>query len=352
MAISYFTKLSGTSFHQEELSKVKPRVTPLRLVPRPDNEYDQYAVEVQALLDDWVQIGWIQKGHNQELQKVLLDGEDVLIECTEITGQDKSTLGCNVGIAYGKDDSADAPKQLPKQIVVLGDEPYIWWDEANHKAYSPDMKELYSGSKVEKAPFGEFDPTYPAKALSKKTGVKPQDIVDMWTWNGDVASRYGTLVHEALEHYWLYNEQMMMLDDAKKRECRAWNWMPDDLGRIVEAFLKHLRTWNSVKPEVRIKYQQYTGIVDLLEEMPDRYIIHDYKITNEIKDVKYPCLEGGKVPFKKYTLQQNCYRYIIEQVTGKETTMMLHQWNGEKWTAHALPRVADNIFKEELWKKK
>lgn len=350
MKISYFTKLSGTSFHQAELARVKPKTTSLRLVPRPDNEYDKFAVEVQALLDDWVQIGWIQKGKNEAIQKALLDGQDVHIECTDITGLDKDTLGCNVGIEYGEDDSVVEILRLPEQIVTLGDEPKIYWDEENHKAYSMSGQELYSGSKIEKYPFPEFDPTYPAKALAKRTGVKAEDIRDMWEWNGDVASRYGVLIHEALEHYWLYNEQMAELDVARKRECNASNWMPTDLGEIVEKFLARFGDHEKVTPEVRVKYKQYTGIIDLLEERGDEFYIHDYKVTKELKEMGYPCLDDKKL---KYTLQQNCYRYIIEKVTGRKVVaMLLHQWDGTDWHQHSIDRISDKIFEEELWKQK
>ena len=52
MKISYYTKLSGTSFRQDavaELSKVKGTAL-LRVVPEPENEYDKYAVKVEAML--------------------------------------------------------------------------------------------------------------------------------------------------------------------------------------------------------------------------------------------------------------------------------------------------------------
>lgn len=350
MKVSYYTKLSGTSFHQADVFKVKPKSTPLRCIARENNEYDPFAVEVQACIDgDWVQIGWIQKGKNEAIHKYLLAGGEVRIVCTDVTGQEKDTLGVNVGIEYGSDDSVSVEK-LPEQAVFIGDEPKIYWDEENHKAFSLDGKELYSGSKIEKYPFPEFDPTYPAKALAKKTGVIMEDIKAMWEWNGDIASRYGTIIHEALEHYWLYHTPMQLLDEAKGRKCQPQNWMPQDIGVIVEKFLKHLGEWGVVKPEVRVKYKQYTGIVDLLEETPDGYNIHDYKITHELKELSYPCLDGKRI---KYTLQQNCYRYIIEQVTGKKVLgMYLHQWDGESWSRHTIDRINDNIFEEELWKQK
>jgi hypothetical protein len=62
MKHSYYTKLSGTSFRQDAIKKVTNN-TKLRLIPRPENEYDQFAIEVQGLLEDgWTQIGWIPKG--------------------------------------------------------------------------------------------------------------------------------------------------------------------------------------------------------------------------------------------------------------------------------------------------
>ena len=56
MKHSYYTKLSGTSFRQDAIKKVNNN-TKLRLIPRPENEYDQFAIEVQALLED----GWTQR---------------------------------------------------------------------------------------------------------------------------------------------------------------------------------------------------------------------------------------------------------------------------------------------------
>ena len=60
MKTSYFTKLSGTSFRQDavaELAKNQNHAL-LRCVPEPDNEYDQYAVRVEAMLGrmdaDWL----------------------------------------------------------------------------------------------------------------------------------------------------------------------------------------------------------------------------------------------------------------------------------------------------------
>lgn len=347
MKHSYYTKLTGTSFHQEEILKMEDK-TPLRCIPRPDNEYDPNAVEVQALLGkEWKQIGWIAKGQNEDIHKELLAGKTVTIVCSGITGADQKTRGVNVGIEYGEGDSETDIRSLPKQICLFGDEPFVFWSEADHKAYDQKGNELYSGSKIEKAGFKEFDPTYPAKALAKKTGHKAEDIAEAWRWNGDASSRYGTLIHNALEHWCLFQEMAMDIDEAMGRTPGPHNWMPDDLADIVDAFYNHLGNHGNLIPEARIKWKKYTGICDLIEERDDGFIIHDYKIVRELKEIKYPCLGEKRM---KYTLQQNCYRYILEQATGRQVlSMQLHQFN-RNWHRYTIETVDDSIFEEELWR--
>ena len=53
MKVSYYTKLAGTSFRQDAVTALAKSKTPmLRLVPEPENEYDNYAVRVEAMLKD------------------------------------------------------------------------------------------------------------------------------------------------------------------------------------------------------------------------------------------------------------------------------------------------------------
>lgn len=340
--ISYYGKASGTSFCQEALAKISPKKTPLRLVPE-ENEYDEFATRIEALLKDgWTKVGYIPKGKNQEINKFLKDGGEVAIECSDVTGgtDEHPTLGLNYGITYGDDSAIDPAdmRDMECQDVVFGDDDYIFFDVKEHKAYDKDGHELLSGSRAEKQLRPEVDLTYPAKAMSKTTGVKSEDILALWDHNRDLSADFGTLVHAALEHYLRYAPVMRKIDENKEREHTAKNWMPDYLGDIVDKFIETSGLKEHPFVEARIKCGRRTGIVDCLLVNPEEgtFSIWDYKVTKELKEVKYTGL--GK--HMKYTVQQNFYREIIEDVTNYTCSeMLLWQWDGEKWSSHALEKV-------------
>lgn len=335
--ISYYTKLSGTSFRQEEIKKLK-KGTPLRCVPRPENEYDSYAVEVQALLNDgWVQIGWIQKGKNIEIQKQLLDGLEVKISLSEVTGIDKETLGVNVAIEYGDDSGLDPidMRDFEEQKVLIGDSDYIFFDTVNHKAYDEYGHELLSGSNAEKQFAPTFDPKYPAKAIAKKTGTLVDDIVAIWENKGDLAAEYGTLIHSALEKYLPYASELRKIDENQEREHTAKNWMPEAVGEIVDKFVETSGIKEAKNVECRIKFGNRTGIVDLLLVDGKEFTLLDYKIMPEVKEVKYNIF--GKQ--RKYTVQQNFYREILEDNGYKCKGMFLWNWDGKEWKKIKIAKV-------------
>lgn len=343
MKLSYFTKLSGTSFRQEEIKKLKAR-TMLRVVPRPDNEYDQFAIEVQALLDDgWTQIGWIPKGKNVDMAEWLGEGGEVKIMLSAVTGggADTPTMGVNVAVEYGKDDSVDLSK-LKKEKVIYGDSDFIYFDEANHLAYDADGKLLLSGSKFEEKYHPEFNLKYPAKAIAKRSGLYESDIIDLWDHKRDMSADYGTLVHKALEEAHSFLPIIKKLDENLEEEELFNRLLPNDLAKIVNAYFKFREKItpgflsNKIEPEVRIKFEGLTGIVDNIEWHGDNFYIFDYKVTEEIKVTKYV----GGFKDKKYTLQQNFYRYILEKVTnGKCLGMALMVWNGKEWSKEDITNI-------------
>lgn len=338
MRVSYYTKLAGTSFRQDALAKVKPGKTLMRAVAEPENEYDKYAVRIEALLSDgWELVGYIAKGKNKDIQAELLNGGIVSIECKDVTGGDKATLGCNIGVTYGEGDSAIDPadmRDMLTQEVAYGDDEIIFFDKEKHKAYDRDGHELVSGSNFEKMFRQEPQLQYAARALSKSTGVQSSDIMDLWEHNRDLSADLGTLVHEALDYYYKYNDAMRKIDENKEREHTAKNWMPDYLGDIVDKFVKASGI-TLAETEIRIKMGRRTGIVDNLARTDEGLTLNDYKIVKELKDVKY---EGvGKE--LKYSLQQNFYRDILEDFGLRIDKMYLWQYDGEKWSRHELKRI-------------
>ena len=339
MKVSYYTKLSGTSFRQDavaELAKAKSPI--LRAVAEPENEYDEYAVRVEAMLSDgWEQVGYIQRGKNQEIQKRLLEGHDVSIKLTAVTGEDKATLGVNVAVEYSDDSGIDPAdmRDFEKQRVFIGDADYVWFDTINHKAYDENGKELLSGSNAEKMFLEPVDLTYPAKAISKKTGAKVEDIMAIWDNKRDLAADYGTLVHAALEKYLTYSKILKKIDANQEREHTAKNWMPESIGEVVDKFVKTSGINEAKCTEVRIKSGNRTGIVDLLILDDKNFTLMDYKIMPEVKQVKYK--KFGKA--MKYQIQQNFYREIIEDNGYTCKGMFLWNWNGNKWQKIEVPKI-------------
>lgn len=347
MKHSYYTKLSGTSFRQDAIKNVTTN-TKLRLIPRPDNEYDQFAIEVQALLEDgWTQIGWIPKGQNVDMAMWMGEGGSVDIEVSSVTGgtEKAPTMGVNVAVTYGKNDSVDLSTLL-RVRVDYGDEEFVYFDEKNHIAYDANGKQLLSGSQFEEKYHPEFNANYPAKALAKKTGVLEADILDMWDMKRNLSAEHGTLAHKALEMAHKYWNQIEELDYTLEEDKHFSRLLPASLEVIVEEYF-NFRTKKTpdfakhkIEVEVRIKWEGLTGIVDNLEWTDDGFYIWDYKFTDEIKQVKF-----GNFKDKKYTLQQNFYRYILEKATGKKCLgMNLLVWDGVMWRVEPI----NNIDVEEL----
>lgn len=338
MKTSYYTKLAGTSFRQESLAKVIPGKTLMRAVAEPENEYDKFAVRIEALLKDgWELVGYIAKGKNKDIQAELLNGGTVSIVCKEITGLDKETLGCNIGVTYGEDDSGIDPAELRDmeiQEVAYGDDDVVYFDSIKHKAYDKNGKELLSGSNFEKKMRPEVNLSFAAKALAKSTGTLSDDIVAMWDVNRDMSADFGTLVHKGLEQYFKYGDIMRKIDERKERKHTAKNWMPDYIGEIVDKFVK-ASGYDKVEAEIRIKMGNRTGIVDCLVRTDEGICLCDYKIVNELKQIKY--LNGEK--YMKYTMQQNYYRDILEDYGLTIAKMYLWQYDGEKWSRHELNKI-------------
>lgn len=343
---SYFTKLSGTSFRQDEIKKLKEK-TKLRVVPRPDNEYDQYAVEVQALLKEgWTQIGWIPKGKNIDIAMLLGEGGSVDISVSSVTGGTKEhpTMGVNVAIEYAVDDSADISQAKPEK-VIYGDADVIYFDVDNHDAYDDKGRLLLSGSRFEEKYHPDVDFKYPAKAIAKKSGVLYADVINMWEAKKNIAATYGTLIHKALEEAHNYRGIIHTMDDNLEEDKSLTRLMPADIANIISKYWKFRNnitpgfSKNKIETEVRIKYKNLTGIVDNLEWCDDGFYIYDYKITEKISNIKYIGL-GSTFTAKKYTLQQNFYRHILEHVTGKKCLgMSLLVWNGEEWSKEGIERL-------------
>lgn len=330
--ISWFDKLSGTSFRQNEIDMLTGEET-LVLIAEPENEYDEYAVRVEA---DGMMIGFIRKGHNEKISKALQSGKEVAIEEFTITGgQDGMNYGVNVKIAM---ESEAEYKNFEKLFPDIG-EGFVYFDKENHEYFNEQGDRMTSGSMLEKEEIGESDLSYAAKAMAKSTRIPEKKIVEMWERNGELSAAFGTVVHDALDFYIKNQVDMQAYDDIKERPHTAANWMPNSVGHIVDKYLEN-HDVEASRGEVFVRFGNFCGSIDhLVYESEKTVFIRDYKIINELKSAKTK--NFGKQD--KYTVQLNTYRAILEANGYTVSGMELNIFDGEEWKDVKVERIDINV---------
>ena len=338
MSYSWHDKLSGVSFRQKEIDALTGDEE-LTLIARPDNEYDEYAVEVQA---NGVMIGWIRKGHNKKISQALQNGKSVKITDFNITGGEGSdengrpmNYGVNVKIEMESEEDFSKFKKLVPDIG----EGFVYFDEANHIYYNENGERMTSGSMMEELEVGTTDLSYAAEAMAKSTRIPKSRIIDMWEKNGSLSAQLGTVVHDAFDYYIKNQVHMKAYDAIKERPHSACNWFPNVVGKIIDEYLE---VWDLDRSagEVFIRFGNFCGFVDQLVYLDERVVvIRDYKIVNVLKKVKTKSF--GSV--YKYTTQQNTYRAILEANGYEVVAAQLNLYDGEEWKEQELEMVTIDV---------
>lgn len=176
--------------------------------------------------------------------------------------------------------------------------------------------------------FSHFDPDEVIDGLEKKGklkdptykyyGMTRDQIKQLWTENGQLASGSGTQMHFDIECY--YNGLKPKNDSI---EYQYFKYFVKDY-----PMLKAYRTeWMVYDEESKI-----SGSIDMVFENQDGTCqIYDWK---RVREIKYEDNWGGKMGkinclkhlpdtnFWHYSLQLNTYRYILEKNYGKQITGM------------------------------
>lgn len=339
--MSYYDKLSGVSFRQKEIDSLTGEET-LVLIAEPDNEYDEYAVRVEA---DGVMIGWIRKGNNVKISKALQAGKTVEVDDFTITGGEgkdetgkQMNYGVNVKITMPVEENF---KKFKKIIPDIG-EGFVYFDEDNHVYYSESGQEMQSGSKAEAAEVGEVDMSYALKAVAKSTKLRPEVIQSFWDKNGELSAGFGTIIHDAFDFYIKNQVQLEAYDNIREREHSACNWMPNTVGRIIDQYLE-TRNVSASQSEVFVRHGLFCGYIDQLLYIEDSVVqIRDYKIINKLKKVK--TRSYGSIT--KYTVQQNFYREILEANGYSVVSMELNTYDGSEWRDVELEEIEIGVKQE------
>lgn len=162
------------------------------------------------------------------------------------------------------------------------------------------------------------------------------------------AAEVGTKIHDVLEQRHLYN-----FDSEEFKEWaeiigaeHAFKYYKDFENDLYSEKLEHdIYKYNNVLAEQRVFSWEHkiSGMIDCLcwyenKKGVKKYIIVDYKTNNVL----------AKAQVKKYTLQQNIYKYILEQEYNIkiEAMYLLHipKKEGKKYKLIKLRNTQDRVI--------
>lgn len=194
----------------------------------------------------------------------------------------------------------------------------ILYDAATHHYTTVDGQALVSGSAYAKQNTPDFDAEKIAGFVATKLKARKSDILAMWAMNGDLAAKFGTALHLAMEQWFRFRD----MGTSKGYHRPKIRYLRD----AVETF--PLKDANIV-PEAVVSdsVALRCGRLDAILLNADGSVsVLDYKTDSNV--------EKNLV---KHTLQLNFYRAILEAKGRLVKEMVIWTYDGA-WSAHTLKR--------------
>ena len=210
----------------------------------------------------------------------------------------------------------------------------IHFNEKDH-SYKIDGKSIqFSVSQIIDDFFPKFDSEYWSRVKAKerldflgksysieKLNETQKKIIDEWELKRDEAAKKGTLLHEAIEEYYNSGELSDLIPEFK----------------FFQEFLKKYPKIQPYRTEWRVfdSKNSIAGTIDMVykKKNGDLFIFdwkRSTKLVNDIgtvikSDFDYGFDELSNISnnsYNKYCLQQNLYKYILEDNYGKQVSSM------------------------------
>ncbi len=169
-------------------------------------------------------------------------------------------------------------------------------------------------------------------------------IKSKWKMDGDMASKHGTEVHEALENY-INKKAIVKFKDSRSYAKYVWG---------IE-YLESLSNVDRIEPEMRICHLEHgiAGTIDTPIYLKNgRVLISDWKTNKEIKIVgfrglkmKEPLQHLDDCNYTHYNLQLSVYAYILEDEYGItiDGLEIVHLMEGE-YRVYNMPYLRDEVI--------
>lgn len=354
---------------------------PVLLIPEPENEFDPQAIRLEY---NGYKIGYvprkkegidfsIQSWCQKHLDKIKAKIEQVWYKSgEEITlsySPEYDLAGISINFEVSDDGSSEDDKIITKTsfsepdiIVDFNDTKHIY-----NMRCEDGYKVLKGGTTFIKRFYKPFDSSFISKACSKSWGVDEQVIESMWNSNGNLAAAFGTVIHEALEHYINYNEVGAKITKIRKKKGKPER---ENYAMPKHPFLKKtIKSLNRMTDKLDKEYGAekivaealitdsktgWGGLIDrlaILDEKKKIARVQDYKVNigaEEETPHNKPLPPFSHLPankLTKYALQMSFYARILEKhgwtIDGLDVFVF-----EDKWVHHELELIDFSVLKK------
>lgn len=253
----------------------------------------------------------------------------------ELTGIDSLEDAKEYGIGFVRElftrysEKGSLPEKLPINATTTeksyNEDIEINYDPIAHEYYYKDKK-LRSVTDYISDFYQKFDEETASSVSSSSWGVDQDSIKSMWKMNGNIASTFGTAIHDALDYYEKYGDVGKKISEARGSEENYAMPKHPLLKKIVQEFIKINKYKNkSVETEVILSSSEdgLCGRSDrllILDKKKKTCRVQDYKINigseeearqYKIKDERFKDLPSNKI--SKYQLQLSVYANMLQK---------------------------------------
>lgn len=216
----------------------------------------------------------------------------------------------------------------------------ISYDDFNH-VYKYESKPLTSATSIIKKFYKEFNVNTVAMQCAKSWGVEKDVILSIWDSNRDLASSFGSMVHNALEHYHKFKAYGQIISETRGADSNYALPKHPLIRDIILSFEEINKEEGDIVPEALLTdiNSGYCGHADIvLVKDWDKKVcrVQDYKInvdsevesSNEKALAPFDTLPSNKIT--KYQLQLSVYANMLQKsgwtVEGLDVFVYEEKW--------------------------
>ena len=337
-------KIVGISFNPTDNPKIAV-TTPVSLIHDKDNKFSSRAI---AVMFGEQLLGHIGEKNNEFHEEIFnaLPIEAEVCRVARLAEDEKfgkfetnqiTSLEIEFPMASDKEDGIQSFNE-PDVTVIF--------DPTEHK-YTHDGKVLIGCSTYVKRWFKEFDTENISGAVANSLGVKQSEVLAVWENGGKISADFGTVIHNAFEHYEKYKEIGGIMQEKKDLPYNKALPSHPVLRDIVLDFLQrftHKEDEVAVEAIVTNIERGLSGTIDrllILDSENKICRVQDYKINIdcEVEDNRKKFL-GQMAPLppnklSEYQIKMSFYARLLELAGWKVEGLDAFVYDGE-WKKYSM----------------